>query len=70
MEFAIDLDCQSSTKIQTEIVPFPGSPHETNQSEMKKSTSKASLVPAGGGVWVQKKSSRPVPNNKGLSYFK
>ena len=47
VQFAIDLDCQSSTKIQTEIVPFPGSPHE---SEMKKSTSKASLVPAGGGV--------------------
>ena len=43
---------------------------KSNQSEMKKSTSKASLVPAGGGVWVQKKSSRPVPNNKGLSYFK
>ena len=37
---------------------------------MKKSTSKASLVHAGGGVWVQKKSSRQVPNNKGLSYFK
>ena len=43
---------------------------KSNQSEMKKSTSKASLVPAGGGVWVQKNSSRPVPNNKGLSYFK
>ena len=46
---------------------------KSNQSEMKKSTtctSTASLVPAGGGLWVQKKSSRPAPDNEGLSYFK
>ena len=46
---------------------------KSNQSEMKKSTtctSTASLVLAGGGLWVQKKSSRPVPDNEGLSYFK
>ena len=68
MEFAILPEFDEKFKLK--LFHFLEVHMKSNQSKMKKSTSKASLVPAGGGVWVQKNSSRPVPNNKGLSYFK
>jgi len=62
MEFAILPEFDEKFKLK--LFHFLEVHMKSNQSELKKSTSKASLVPASGGVWVQKIRQGQSPTTK------